>query len=70
MPVVKVRENESFEIAMRRFKRSLEKTNRMTEIRSRGSYEKPTTRRKRKLLAAVKRQNRAVRLQRQLFRGP
>lgn len=65
---VKIRENESFELALRRFKRMLEKTSRLAEMRARTSYEKPTSRRKRKLLAAVKRQNRIVRLQRQLFR--
>lgn len=55
MPNVKVKENEPFEVAMRRFKRSCEKAGVLTETRRREFYEKPTTERKRKLAAAVKR---------------
>ncbi len=55
MPNVRVKENEPFEAALRRFKRSCEKASILTETRRREYYEKPTTRRKRKLAAAVKR---------------
>ena len=55
MPTVRVKENESFDIAMRRFKRACEKAGILTEIRRRENYEKPTTVRKRKAAAAVKR---------------
>ena len=55
MTSIKVKENEPFEVAMRRFKRSIEKTGILTELRAREFYEKPTTERKRKLAAAVKR---------------
>jgi small subunit ribosomal protein S21 len=55
MPNVRVRENEPFEVALRRFKRSCEKAGVLTEIRRREFYEKPTAERKRKLAAAVKR---------------
>ncbi len=55
MPTVRVKENESFDIAMRRFKRACEKAGILTEIRRREYYEKPTTVRKRKAAAAVKR---------------
>nr|VFJ50618.1 MAG: SSU ribosomal protein S21P [Candidatus Kentron sp. DK]VFJ54524.1 MAG: SSU ribosomal protein S21P [Candidatus Kentron sp. DK] len=55
MPTVKVRENESFDVAMRRFKRSCEKAGVLTEVRRREFYEKPTSVRKRKAAAAVKR---------------
>lgn len=55
MPTVRVKENESFDIAMRRFKRSCEKAGVLTEIRRREFYEKPTAVRKRKAAAAVKR---------------
>ena len=55
MPSVKVRENEPFDIAMRRFKRSCEKAGVLSEVRRREFYEKPTSVRKRKLAAAVKR---------------
>ena len=55
LPFVKVRENEPFDIALRRFKRSCEKANILSEVRKREYYEKPTTVRKRKAAAAVKR---------------
>ncbi|MFC0120231.1 30S ribosomal protein S21 [Pseudoalteromonas xiamenensis] len=55
MPVIKVRENEPFDVALRRFKRSCEKAGILAEVRSREHYEKPTTERKRKKAAAVKR---------------
>ena len=46
---------------MRRFKRAIEKTGLLTELRAREFYEKPTTERKRKLAAAVKRQQKRMR---------
>jgi small subunit ribosomal protein S21 len=55
MPSVKVRENEPFEYALRRFKRSCEKGGVLAETRRREYYEKPTQERKRKAAAAVKR---------------
>jgi len=55
MTTVRVKENEPFEVAMRRFKRSVEKTGLLTDLRAREFYEKPTAERKRKLAAAVKR---------------
>ena len=55
MPSVKVRENEPFEIALRRFKRTCEKAGVLAETRKREFYEKPTQERKRKRAAAVKR---------------
>lgn len=55
MPNVRVKENEPFEVAMRRFKRSCEKAGVMAEVRRREFYEKPTWERKRKAAAAVKR---------------
>ncbi|MGD8379932.1 MAG: 30S ribosomal protein S21 [Gammaproteobacteria bacterium] len=55
MPSVRVRENEPFEVALRRFKRSCEKAGILTEVRRREYYEKPTQERKRKQAAAVKR---------------
>ena len=56
MPSVKLRENEPFEYALRRFKRSCEKAGVLAETRRREFYEKPTQERKRKKAAAVKRQ--------------
>ena len=55
MPVVKVKENEPFDVALRRFKRSCEKAGVLSEVRRREHYEKPTAERKRKKAAAVKR---------------
>ena len=45
MPAIRVKENEPFEVAMRRFKRAVEKTGLLTELRAREAYEKPTTER-------------------------
>ena len=56
MPGVRVRENEYFDAALRRFKRACEKAGILTELRRREYYEKPTQERKRKRAAAVKRQ--------------
>ena len=66
MPSVKVRENEPFEYALRRFKRSCEKAGVLAETRRREFYEKPTQERKRKAAAAVKRNLR--RLSREVVR--
>ncbi|MGB2130472.1 MAG: 30S ribosomal protein S21 [Marinobacterium sp.] len=55
MPQVKVKDNEPFDVALRRFKRSCEKAGILAEVRRRECYEKPTTVRKRKAAAAVKR---------------
>lgn len=55
MPQVRVKENEPFDIALRRFKRSCEKAGVLSEVRRREFYEKPTAMRKRKAAAAVKR---------------
>jgi small subunit ribosomal protein S21 len=62
MPSVRVRENEPFDVALRRFKRSCEKAGILSEVRRREFYEKPTSVRKRKAAAAVKR------LQKKLYR--
>ena len=61
MPAIRLKENEPFEVAIRRFKRTVEKTGLLTELRAREFYEKPTAERKRKLAAAVKRQSKRLR---------
>lgn len=48
MPTIRVKENEPFEVALRRFKRTIEKSGLLTELRAREFYEKPTAERKRK----------------------
>ncbi len=60
MPTVKVKDNEPFDFALRRFKRSCEKAGVLTETRRRQHYEKPTAVRKRKAAAAVKRNMKRV----------
>lgn len=60
MPVVRIKENEPFDVALRRFKRSCEKAGVLAEVRRREFYEKPTTVRKRKAAAAVKRHQKKV----------
>jgi len=55
MPSVRLKENEPFDIALRRFKRTCEKAGVLSEVRRREFYEKPTETRKRKKAAAVKR---------------
>ncbi len=60
MPNVRVKDNEPFEVAMRRFKRSCEKAGVLAEVRRREFFEKPTWERKRKAAAAVKRAQKKV----------
>jgi len=55
MADIRIRENESFENALRRFKRQCEKSGILSEVRRREHYEKPSVKRKRKALAARKR---------------
>ncbi len=55
MPSVRLKENEPFDVALRRFKRACEKAGVIAEARERQAYEKPTTARKRAFAAAVKR---------------
>jgi small subunit ribosomal protein S21 len=63
MPSVKVRENESFEKALRRFTKSCEKAGLMSEIRKHQHFEKPSERRKRKFNAARRKQRRMMMLE-------
>lgn len=63
MPEIKLRENEYFDVALRKFKKAVEKAGVLTELRARESYEKPTTERKRKKSAAIKRHYKKLRSQ-------
>jgi len=65
MPSVRVRENESFEKALRRFTKACEKTGLLSEIKKHQHFEKPSERRKRKLEAARRKQRRMMRLENQ-----
>ena len=55
MTSVKVKDNEPFDIALRRFKRACEKAGILAEVHRHEFYEKPTQVRKRKAATAVKR---------------
>jgi small subunit ribosomal protein S21 len=55
MPGIKIKEGESFEGAVRRFKKQCEKLGILSEIRKREHYEKPSVKKKKKAIAARKR---------------
>ncbi|HCC69095.1 MAG TPA: 30S ribosomal protein S21 [Nitrospiraceae bacterium] len=61
MPLVRVRENESFENALRKFKKQCEREGILSEIRKREHYEKPSVKRKKKALAARKKAVKRIR---------
>lgn len=70
MPSVKIKDNEPFDIAMRRFKRACEKAGIMSKLRQLEYYEKPTAKRKRKQAAASKRNFKRQFKDREMFTGP
>ncbi|ATW02004.1 30S ribosomal protein S21 [Candidatus Legionella polyplacis] len=55
MPTIRIKDGENLEYALRRFKRLCEKSGILNELSKREFYEKPTTERKRKQAAAIKR---------------
>ena len=55
MPGVKIRENESFENALKKFKRQCEKSGILSDLKKREHYEKPSIKKKKKTIAARKR---------------
>ncbi len=55
MAEVRVKENETIDSALRRFKRQCVKSAILTELRKRECYEKPSVKRKKKAEAARKR---------------
>jgi small subunit ribosomal protein S21 len=55
MAGVRVKENEPIEVAIRRFKKQCEKAGILSELRKREHFEKPSVRKKKKMLAAKKR---------------
>lgn len=60
MPSVQVRQNEPFDVILRRFRRTCERAGVFTEARRRQAYEKPATIRKRDSDAAVRREMKRV----------
>jgi small subunit ribosomal protein S21 len=59
MSEIKVRDNESLESALKRFKRECAKSGVLAEVRKREHYEKPSVKRKKKSEAARRRKTRS-----------
>ncbi len=55
MPGTQIREGDSFEAALKKFKKQCEKAGILLEVRKREAYEKPSVKRKKKAVAARKR---------------
>ena len=62
MTSVVVKEDEPFESALRRFKKQCEKAGVVSELRKREHYEKPSVRRKKKMLVARKKAQKRMRV--------
>jgi small subunit ribosomal protein S21 len=60
MPRVEVREDESLEKALRRFKRMLEREGTLKVLKARKHYEKPSERRRREMRQSMSRRARAA----------
>jgi small subunit ribosomal protein S21 len=61
MPVIKIRDNEPFEVAIKRFKKQCEKAGILSELKRREYYDKPSVRKKKKAAAARKRALKKIR---------
>ena len=57
MIIVNVKENESIDKALKRFKKKFEKTGVLKELRARTSYEKPSVRRRNEIIRAAYREH-------------
>ena len=55
MPSVLIRDGDSFEAAIKKFKKQCEKAGILSEVRKREAYEKPSVKRKKKAIASRKR---------------
>ncbi|MEK7333288.1 MAG: 30S ribosomal protein S21 [Nitrospirota bacterium] len=62
MPSIKVRESDSFENALRKFKKQCEREGILSEVKKREHYEKPSLRKKKNAIAARKKALKRVRL--------
>lgn len=60
MLIINVKENESIDKALKRFKKKFEKTGVLKELRSRTSFEKPSVTRRNEILKAAYRQKQFV----------
>jgi small subunit ribosomal protein S21 len=55
MPGIVIRDGDSFEVALKKFKKQCEKAGILLEVRKREAYDKPSVKRKKKDIAARKR---------------
>ena len=56
MLIINIKENESIDKALKRFKKKFEKTGVLRELRSRTSFEKPSVRRRNEIIRAAYKQ--------------
>lgn len=56
MLIINIKENESIDKALKRFKKKFEKTGVLKELRARTSFEKPSVRRRSTIIRATYRQ--------------
>ncbi len=61
VPSIKVRESDSFENALKRFKKQCEREGILSEIKKKEHYEKPSVRKKKKTIAARKKAVKRIR---------
>ncbi len=62
MAGVRVRENETFESALRRFKRVCEKAGILSDVKKHQRYEKPSEKRKKRIMAARRKMIKMMRM--------
>jgi small subunit ribosomal protein S21 len=62
MPSIRVRESDSFENALKRFKKQCEKEGILSEVKKREHYEKPSVKKKKKAIAARKKAAKRIKL--------
>jgi small subunit ribosomal protein S21 len=62
MPYIRVRESDSFENALKRFKKQCEKDGILSDVKKKEHYEKPSVKKKNKALAARKKALKKVKL--------
>lgn len=67
MPIVRLKDNESFESAIRRFKRAVEKAGIPKELRSRAFHQKGSVIKQRKRAASKKRLKKRIMRDMQMF---
>ena len=61
MPGIAIREGDSLESALKKFKKSCEKSGTLAEVRKREAYDKPSVKRKKKAIEARKRLSKKAR---------